>query len=246
MASPTNLPRRLNRPDFEIDEVGAIVNPDHLSPQLKKLLWDLLPNRIEHGQRCQLLSLVGESLQLAEWLHIGASTGEQLEQLYSIQSRARELLKGIAELSPDARAHLRAHSITLAIGSAPPAYLSQVGARVVRERKSDLLGYFWDAAQDLETAAAHAGSYLKPRKTDRPSQSNARRLTALVAKNVYTAIGRLPPRSKGTWFPLFMAELGNAAGCSIGLALVANVVERLENPNALPAPDSGRSMLPTV
>ena len=240
------MPRRLTKPDFESDEIGAIVNPDYLSPDLKICLWELLPKRFNHGQRCRFLSLVGESFQLSEWFHIGAPTGEQLQQIQSIQSHARELLKSIAQLSPDARSNLRAHSITLAVGSAPPARLSEIGARVVVDGKSDLLGYFWDAAQDLETAAAHTASYLRPTKTDRPSQSNARRLTAFVAKNFYTVHGKLPPRSKGTWFPLFMAELGNAAGCSIGLALVASVVEGLEKSNAFPAPDSGGSMLPPV
>lgn len=229
------MPRLLTKPDFESDEIGSIVDTDYLPDDLKKRLWAKLPKEMEPGRRSRFLSLVGESLQMAEWMQQDAKTSDQLNQLIHLQSSARELLQAIGALSTEARANLRAHSLTLAIASSPPAHLSETGARVVTGIKTGLFNYFWDAAQDVETAAAHAASYYRPSKTDRPLQSNARRLTAYVARNYYAVQGCLPPHSKGTWFPAFMSELGEAAGYPIRLALLIKVFDGLRVSGSFPS-----------
>lgn len=229
------LPRRLSRPDFESDEIGAIVDADYLPDDLKNRLCKMLPNQMAPERRDRFLSLVGQSLQMGGWLQQDSTTGAQLSQLERLESSARALLQAIRALSTETRANLRAHSATLAIGSSPPAHLSETGARVVKGSKTELFSYFWDAAQDVETASAHAAAYCKPSKTDRPSQSNSRRLTAYVAGNYYAVEGRLPPCSKGTWFPKFMSELGASAGYKIGLALVEKEFDRLKESNSFPA-----------
>lgn len=214
------LPRRLNRPDFEADEVGYWVDPSYLEPKLRTQLAKLLPKKMAAPAQAQFLSSVGEWVQLEDLTSNGTSAAQVRRELKQVQSRARSLLQAIGQLSQESRRTLRAHAVYLAIGTAPPVRFSVVGGEFASDSRAELFGYFWDAAQDMETAAAYAALQVNPSKTARPSQAKARGLIEAVARAFHRAQGGLPPGSKRGWFAGFMRELGESTGHSIGPAMV--------------------------
>ena len=222
------LPRQLARPDFDSNGVGYMVDSDYLEPDLSAELAKMLPKKMGASARIEFLSRVGETVQFHE-LSDGQTTPANVQrQLNQLQSRARSLLQTIGRLSPETREALQAHAEYLAIGTAPPARLSSTGAAFASSVQSSLLGYLWDASQDLETAAAYAASLVTPSKTARPGQSNAHQLVADVARAFYVVQGRLPSGSKTSWFPVFMRTLGKSLQHSIGPAMVETSIKRLK------------------
>lgn len=228
------MPRLLNRPNFDAEDDGGWLDPDYLDQALKTSLLEILPKQMTPEQRRNLLSLVGRSLQTTLSLQSNITAAAEVAELKRLESSARALLQALGRLSPETLDTLQCHSEYLAKGSSAPAQLSDIGASVAGQDTRALLGYFWDAAQDVETAAAYAALNITPAKTARISQKKARVLTEFVARNVYEVQGRLPPFSKETWFPKFMLVLGQAKDYSIGLALVASVCKKLRADGVLP------------
>ena len=222
-----DLPRRLERPDFEGEMRRVWCDPDPLPMPLKVALWALLPRRMTHDQKVHFLYRVGESTQTAEFFKNDTAPADQVAQMGRVQERARALLQSLAALSRESRGTLKAHAEFLAIGTDPPARLSPVARDVVLCPGATLPGHWWDQVQDLETAAAYAALQVMPKKTTRPKQTNSRRLVFMAATDFYRVMGRLPPGSKGAWFPVFAHVLGQALGLEIGPALVDSTVQEM-------------------
>jgi hypothetical protein len=223
-----NMPRLLNRPNFGAEDDGGWLDPDYLLPAEKASLSVNLPKRMTSEQRRNFFSLVGESLQLTLFLQPNTTAAAEVAQLKKLECSARALLQALGKLSPDTRDTLQCHSECLAQGISVPAQLSDIGARIAGQDAPALLGYFWDAVQDVETAAAYAALNITPDKTARISQKKAKLLIEYVAWNVYKVQGRFPPFSKTAWFSKFMCALGQIKGYSIGSALVESVGKKLK------------------
>ena len=83
----------------------------------------------------------------------------------------------------------------------------------------------------IESIFSHAASQFKPDKQNRPSISNAKVLVAEVAKVFKQVTGAWPPYSKGTWFPLFISEVGDIANCGdIGRDIVEAAIKGIKPP----------------
>lgn len=231
MALPVNCTaagRRLDRPDFEADQVGLLGNAVALSPVVKAKLAALLPKRWDKAQQARFLSQVEQSLAQAAWFHNETPSARQLREIALLENRARQLLIAIAGLSSDSRTAIRRSWQAAAFGAAAPAQLSDDGAAMGSAGRAQLFGWLWDVVQDLETVAADVPSEITPAKTARPRLANARRLTTLVAQSFYVEKGRLPPCDKDAWFPRFMNALGTSVKYKTGVALVASVVATMK------------------
>lgn len=214
--------RRLKRPDFEQWTTGGWINPDILDMELKQRLWDIFPKRLTWAAKADVLYSVGESVQTAQAFFDEAASSVRVEQLQRVQTKARELLQALAALKPDTGLKLDAHLAYLVLGTDAPEQVSQFTKAARQE--CEAIARWWDVVQDIEVSAAYAKGHEKPLKTERPAVSNAKRLVFFTANAVYSVLGTLPPRGKGTWFPEFVRELGSAFGLRCGQALVDAVV----------------------
>jgi hypothetical protein len=220
--SKQTVVRRLLRPNFEKWATGSWVDPDFLDKDLKLRLWELLDNRWAWTVKVDVLYEVGEHVQNAIAFFDATASANRVAQLVRIKEKSRELLQAFAALDQEVGLRLDSHITYLVLGSEPPERLSQFTAAARYE--SQILGQWWDVVQDVEIATAYAALKEKPSKNDRPVISNAKRLIYFSASAVHSVIGKLPPRGKGTWFPIFMRELGDFYKLKCGLDIVNSVV----------------------
>lgn len=220
--SKTSVVRRLTRPGFENWNAGSWVDPDALDMALKKRLWAHFPKRWGWNVKADVLYSVGEGVQTAQAFFDESASSVRQEQLKQVGKKARELLQAFAALTPEAGLRLDAHLAYLVLGTDAPEEVSQFTKTARMECAA--IARWWDVVQDIEVSSAYAAGKESPSKTERPAVSNARRLVHCAADAVYGVRGVLPPRGKGTWFPLFARDLGEAFGLKCGQALVNAVV----------------------
>ncbi len=220
--SKQTIVRRLVRPEFEDWAVGSCVDPDFLGEDLKRRLWEHFPPRWTWSQKVDVLYEVGERVQTAIAFFDATASAKRVEQLERIKEKARELLQAFAALDQEVGLRLDSHIAYLVLGTDPPERLSSFTAAARYE--SQTLGRWWDVVQDVEIASAYAASKETPSKKDRPAIANAKRLIYFAASAVHSVTGKLPPRGKGTWFPIFVRELGAGYKLTCGQDLVNSVV----------------------
>lgn len=224
--------RRLQKPDFEQWETGGWVHPDPFSMELKRSLWDCFPSQWTWAEKADVLYSVGQGFQSAQAFFEETAAAARHAQLQRVQEKARALLQALASLTPEAGQALDAHLAYLILASDAPEKVSQHTEFTRREHQT--ISQWWDIVQDVEVAAAYAATQESPSKAYRPAIQNAKRLVYWAADAVYSVRGALPPRGKGTWFPEFASELGNAFGLSCGPALVDSVVKKMDREGSRP------------
>jgi hypothetical protein len=98
-----------------------------------------------------------------------------------------------------------------------------------RNEEGRFLGAVWDAVSDLEVSARYAIEQCVPSRQAQPSLQYAKELTKAVAVAYRDITGKLPPYSKETWFPHFMAELcaWERLSLSCGRALVESAIRSI-------------------
>lgn len=221
--------RRLVRPDFEGEKRAIWLDSDHLKSVELTRLATHLPKKMGEAKRAEFLAAVALVVQQVERMPIHDAEAVRQEKLQFVADMSRELLKAIADIPQAGWGEIRAFSDVFALDENTPSPLSEHTKKAVFDRA--LMPHIWDTVQDIESIFSYAASQFKPDKQKRPSISNAKVLVAEVAKVFKHVTGAWPPYSKGTWFPLFISEVGDIANCGdIGRDIVEAAIKGIKPP----------------
>jgi hypothetical protein len=195
------------------DELRRIAAPARLSPEQMEAFLDRVSIDAQAYREC--------------WAG-AVPTADLKGTLEGAASEARRLLHALSKLQPGAVSAFSAHWDYLAYATEPPppVELSELG-RQMRAEEGRFLGALWELVQDFEESARFAAARCTPSKQAQVSVSHARALASNCAECFRRTAGRLPPYSKETWFPLFMATLcaWEGVGLACGRALVESAVK---------------------
>lgn len=220
--------RKLRRPDFESSLNRSVwLSQDGLPPSLRAELSKLLPKRMTGDQQDQFLYFVGQTLGMVEaWSDLTSPAAAQA-RIQKVEELARALQRAIADLNPAAVRGLETQAQASMRGDDVPHLYLELG-KLLSGADESFISAWWDVAQGIELAAAHASTDIEPSKLRRPKIDIARSLVHAIAGNYMAATGRLPPHSKGTWFCSFMSEAAKPLGVKIGHELVEAVVNAMK------------------
>jgi len=212
---------------------GYWVNPMILPESLRlTLARECVRGRLSAKQAEAALLIAGEEAQMVlESRKTRVPTATIQSELEAVAVKARALLQAMRTLQDGTVMAFSAHWDYLAYGTTPPIELSDIG-KGLRGREARFLGGVWDVVQDLESSARYAADKCQPSKQAQVSRELARALARRVAERLRMLTGRLPPYSKDTWFPDFMAELCAWPELSLpcGRALVESAVRSIDHP----------------
>jgi len=220
--------RRLPKPTWT-SEKGCIVDVAYIPHALRESLHDLLPRRWQSASKDAYMDRLAGWVQMEFESRSTQSAAEQKKVLRDIECAAHALLVALRKLDGDAKRNLDANSSYLAriYGGNPSVKLSPRTAHLWDGDSA--LSAWWDVVQDIELATAHTWGNIKLDKGTRTSQSHARALVVAAARAVHESIGKLPPSSKGTWFPPFAEHLCEGFGINqCGVGLVDAVVKKMK------------------
>lgn len=221
--------RRLIRPDFEGEGRAIWLDSAHLQSVELERLSAHLPKKIGEAMRVEFLAAVALVVQQSERMPARSPEADRREKLQLVAEKSRELLKAIADIPQAGWGEIRAFSDIFALDEFTPSPVSEQTKKAVFDRA--LMPHIWDTAQDIESIFSYAASQFKPDKQKRPSTSNAKALVSEVVKAFKQVTGKWPPYSKETWFPLFIAEVGEIANCGdIGPHIVEAVIKSMKPP----------------
>jgi len=223
------MPRRLKRPDFEGESRSIWIDPNHLTDGEITQLSKYLPVKMAASKRAAFMVDVALAVQQSKWLRKTEAEGERREKLDRVADKSRELLKALADIRPDSWGEICAFSGEFAFEKITPTSICETTRKAILSR--EFWPHIWDTSQDVENIFSYAASKHKPDKQNRPRVNNAKVFVSEVIRAHIKAIGTWPPYSKGTWFPLFIAELGQIAKLGdIGRDTVESAIRGLKNP----------------
>lgn len=221
---------RLPKPEFSFE--GHIWLDDGFLPEaLVAKLRELLPKQqaMSQDEAARFLRCCAQHVQLlcAE-RELSTPAGQVQAELDNVAIKARALLQALRALNGGTVSTFGAHWDYLAFGSAPPVELSDE-AKMHRCAEGRFLGATWDLVADLEASARYAIKQCNPSRQAKLSELYAKDLTKSVATDYREIAGRLPPYSKETWFPKFMATLGawEKLNLKCGRALVETAIRAI-------------------
>ncbi|BDI04521.1 hypothetical protein CATMQ487_14910 [Sphaerotilus microaerophilus] len=173
-----------------------------------------------------------------------SSPGVARDALQDVVKKAQDLLKALAALSESAADAVECTYQELVHATAPAVLLSDRcraaprGRLVVRRGARSRLDVAWDTVDDLHQVAGLCAGRFDGfvSQGNKVSVTRAKRLIWFVAHAHYAITGALPPRSKESWFPVFMEKLAECESLRLktdvrlacGAALVCKVVSEMD------------------
>ncbi len=207
---------RLQKPEFSFS--GSVwLDSGYLPQSLVDKLLEHLPKRhsMSPEQASDFIARCAVQTQLlCEERELNAPAGQVQTELEAVATKARALLQALGKLSGGTVSTFGAHWDYLAFGSAPPVELSE-DAMLYRNEEGRFLGAAWDLVSDLEASARYAIEQCEPSRQARLSVLYAKGLAKELARAYREIVGKLPPYSKGTWFPDFMETLCEWEGLNL-------------------------------
>ena len=223
---------QLQKPDFSIG--GPLQYDGEFFPASVReaCMTEFRRSWLTAEQQHQLLVFISANAKL-QCTGDMSTDSELRDQLDGLAAAAHALQIAINKLNSSAASKLRAETVFLVRGIAPPHALPATVLHTLRAREhhlgvggpGGLLDTAFDWAAALEISAEHAIEHIHPTKNGKPKEIRARRLVTLLAQWVRDKTGRPPPKDSAAWFAGVVAHLGSHLELDIGARLIASGIE---------------------
>ena len=222
--SPVTEKRRTRvMPEFDVTRGGWIDRNFFPSEARERMLLALSRSPLSDADRLSLIEFCCTYLQLVK--PDEDASAEQRKQILAVAQNARRLLSSIRKLGKPAIKAVEIHTDYLSRGSSPPVDIDFKVRRVVREPGQSILKSSWTWVDALEVCCEYAaGEYQIDRNTKHAKQA-ARGSVALIAEQVLTHTGKLPPVNDMSWFAEFVQIVGEITGLEMGPKIIVSGIK---------------------
>lgn len=235
-----HMRKNLKKPEF-IPKGSLWIDDDYLPRDITDILFDILkqepPVPFSDDQAIDLIHACSEAAQFTNDFEEGTN-GEAHKELQILIAKTKATLKAMSELSELAITNINIRTAEIYLSTNHHIELNSVDSYKSQQlEEGAFLESTWKTLEDLCSIAEYTVEKMAPMIStgSKVSILKAKRLTYFIAQAHQRIRGDLPPKSKETWFPRFMAELASWNGLKTrtgtplkcGPDLVADVIDAM-------------------
>lgn len=215
-------------PDFAVRRGEGWRDPEFITAEdRRRMLAALSQSPLSRSQQLQLVQFCNDHLQSSKPFVAGDI---QRKQILAIAQDARRLLDRIQNLCEPAIEEVKIRTYELSHVSAPPVLLDFGVIKILKEPRQSILKSSWTWINALEECCEYAASKMQIDRQSKPETLRARRAVALVARQVLSCTGELPPVAGKSWFAIFMWIVGQRVlKLEIGQRIIASGVKMVSS-----------------
>jgi hypothetical protein len=219
------------KPTFQA-EGSFWVNPEYLPTALVSDLKIILSSRTKMtvDEKDLFLNCCHFHSQLVNEFLVIKPKADTRDRLTLLAEKADELLDAMKALSKESIQLFKLNFDEFSLVPNSSVELSFKSVESISDVENGrFLGAAWDAVINMQAVASHASSSLKPDRSDKVASENANHLIWNICDAYREITGKLPPYSKGLWFPEFMEKLGGWKGLDLqcGRARIETMIKNM-------------------
>lgn len=224
----------LKKPAFQSEINGFVLHEDPIPMDVKRELWALLPKSMEWEAKAHFLYRAGQNAQSTFDRGVEPPPAKVIAELEKLQLNAREMLYQLAGLSALSQLSVTAIS-SQSLGGVQSS--SDSNEAMLNEEQAingvpsfyfSRISQWWDVVQEIELVAFKAKDLHKADKSHRPTFVQHRNFVGGLVGSYVFVVGKFPPKSKSSWFPKFVALLGEHFEAKVGTALIESRLEEIK------------------